>query len=408
MRTTSQSAAADTHLSRVTVLLPSTDPTLRMCYHALPSFSSRDITCRITVIARSRLAPISDAALQLQTPIPFHRYHLSLIKLPIACNLPPILYSLPVIHCCGENNVRYLLHHKHVTQTITHHASTSSHTTRLNTQHALAPNSCRTHPRLHHHIATTLHLEASDLAIQHSFRLKWYGQYVSSLPRGAPYTTTLSHTLQKHNIKTDNAPCTPRSHTHCSSQKQPRNTPPHTHTHQNPTGDPSFHKEVVFKNTVDFEPPPARPSALPSEPVKRPPLPLQRIHHIHRRHRLPPSVLRVRHRVPDHILQKYLQHAASLLVNQPTDTLHSSTTSQTPDRRLRDTLDVITQHFPMTLRATLPKPLPSFATPRHRRTPFTTVTLNSNPSLQRPTHTRAPHSDRVSDTQHSKHHNITQ
>jgi hypothetical protein len=44
------------------------------------------------------------------------------------------------------------------------------------------------------------------------------------------------------------------------------------------------------------------------------------------------------------------------------DTLHTTTTSKTTDRRLRDTLDVVTKNLAMTLGSTLPKTLATFST----------------------------------------------
>jgi hypothetical protein len=42
-------------------------------------------------------------------------------------------------------------------------------------------------------------------------------------------------------------------------------------------------------------------------------------------------------------LEEDLEYTTSLFVNQTRDTLDSSTTSETTDRRLGDTLDVVTQ-----------------------------------------------------------------
>jgi hypothetical protein len=76
-------------------------------------------------------------------------------------------------------------------------------------------------------------------------------------------------------------------------------------------------------------------------------------------------MLRVRHCIPDDILQKDLQHASSLLVDEPADALHATPPSQAPDGRLGDPLDVVAQHLPVTLGATLAQSLASLAAPRH-------------------------------------------
>lgn len=76
-------------------------------------------------------------------------------------------------------------------------------------------------------------------------------------------------------------------------------------------------------------------------------LPLEGMDHIHGRHRLPPHVFRVGHRIADHL---HLENAPRLLINQPEVIF-------TPPR-LGDPLDVVPQHFPMPLRSP-PCPAPS-------------------------------------------------
>ncbi|KAJ7980885.1 Histone H4, partial [Quillaja saponaria] len=88
---------------------------------------------------------------------------------------------------------------------------------------------------------------------------------------------------------------------------------------------------------------------LTAESIKSPPLPLQRINHIHGSHRLPSSVLSVSHCITNHILQEDLQNPSSLLVDQSTDPLHTTSTSQTANCRLGDSLNVIPQDLPVTL-----------------------------------------------------------
>lgn len=62
-------------------------------------------------------------------------------------------------------------------------------------------------------------------------------------------------------------------------------------------------------------------------------------------HRLALRVLSVGDCVADDILQKALQHATSLLIDQTRDTLHTSTTGQTTNSRLRDALDVVAKNL---------------------------------------------------------------
>ncbi|KFP16835.1 hypothetical protein Z169_15451, partial [Egretta garzetta] len=95
---------------------------------------------------------------------------------------------------------------------------------------------------------------------------------------------------------------------------------------------------------------------LAAEAVEGASLALEGVHHVHGRHRLPLGVLRVGHGVADHVLQKHLQHAARLLVDQPRDALHAAAAGQAPDGRLRDALDVVAQHLAVPLGAPLAQP----------------------------------------------------
>ena len=67
----------------------------------------------------------------------------------------------------------------------------------------------------------------------------------------------------------------------------------------------------------------------------------------------------------DDVLEEYLEDSTSLLVDETGDTLHSATTSQTTDGGLGDALDVVTQHFAMTLGASLSESFSSLAASRH-------------------------------------------
>ena len=104
---------------------------------------------------------------------------------------------------------------------------------------------------------------------------------------------------------------------------------------------------------------------LTSESVQGASLPLESIDNVHGCDGLSLGVLGVGDGVTDHVLQENLQNSTGLLVDEAGDTLHTTTASQTPNSRLCDTLDVITENFPMTLSATFSKTLASFATARH-------------------------------------------
>ena len=93
--------------------------------------------------------------------------------------------------------------------------------------------------------------------------------------------------------------------------------------------------------------------SLTSESVQGPALPLQGVDNIHGGHSLPLGVLGVGDGITDDILQEHLEYTPGLLVDEARDTLDSSTASQTTDSGLGNTLDVIPQHLPVTLGATL-------------------------------------------------------
>ena len=69
--------------------------------------------------------------------------------------------------------------------------------------------------------------------------------------------------------------------------------------------------------------------------------------------------------IPDDVLKENLEDTTGLLVDEARDTLDSTTASQTPDGGLGDALDVIPQHLPVTLGASLAESLSSFASSSH-------------------------------------------
>ena len=92
---------------------------------------------------------------------------------------------------------------------------------------------------------------------------------------------------------------------------------------------------------------------------------LQGIDHIHGSDSLPLGMFSVGDSIPDDILKENLENSTSLLIDQTRDTLDSSTSRQPSDGRLGDALDVVSQHLPVTLGASLSKSLSSFASPGH-------------------------------------------
>ena len=69
--------------------------------------------------------------------------------------------------------------------------------------------------------------------------------------------------------------------------------------------------------------------------------------------------------ITDDVLKEDLQHTSGFFVDESRDTLDTTSASKTTDGWLGDTLDVITQHLPVTLGASLSKTFSSFATSRH-------------------------------------------
>ena len=91
----------------------------------------------------------------------------------------------------------------------------------------------------------------------------------------------------------------------------------------------------------------------------------QGIDDIHGGDSLALGVLGVGDGITDDVLKEDLEDTAGLLVDQARDTLDTTTTSQTADGGLGDTLDVITQDLAMALGASLSESLSSLATSRH-------------------------------------------
>jgi hypothetical protein len=105
--------------------------------------------------------------------------------------------------------------------------------------------------------------------------------------------------------------------------------------------------------------------SLTSESVEGTALTFQSIDDVHGGDGLPLGVLGVGDSVTDDVLKEYLQDASGLLVDESGDTLDTASTSQTSDSGLGNTLDVVTENFPVTLGTTLSKTFTSFTTSRH-------------------------------------------
>ena len=106
-------------------------------------------------------------------------------------------------------------------------------------------------------------------------------------------------------------------------------------------------------------------ASLTSESVEGAALPLEGIDHIHGGDSLPLGVLSVGDSVPDDVLQEDLEDSPGLLIDEAGDTLDTASASQTPDGRLGDALDVIPEHLPVALSASLAESLSSLAASSH-------------------------------------------
>ena len=107
---------------------------------------------------------------------------------------------------------------------------------------------------------------------------------------------------------------------------------------------------------------------LAAEAVQSAALAFQSVDDIHGGDSLPLGVLGVGDSISDDVIQESLQHSTSLLIDETRDPLDSSTTSQSPDGRLGDALDVVPQHLAMTLGSSLSESLASFASSTHVET----------------------------------------
>ena len=99
-----------------------------------------------------------------------------------------------------------------------------------------------------------------------------------------------------------------------------------------------------------------------SKSIKSLSLALECIDDIHGGDSLATGMLRVRNRITNHILQKHLENSTRFFVNETGDALDTTTTSQAPNGRLCNTLNIVTKDLAMTLGATLSKSLSSFST----------------------------------------------
>jgi len=90
-------------------------------------------------------------------------------------------------------------------------------------------------------------------------------------------------------------------------------------------------------------------------------LSLERVDDVEGGDRLPLGVLGVGDGITDDTLEEGLEHTTGLLVDHGRDTLDTTTTCETADGGLGDTLDVVAQNLPVALGSTLAEALATFA-----------------------------------------------
>ena len=122
---------------------------------------------------------------------------------------------------------------------------------------------------------------------------------------------------------------------------------------------------VVLKRTVECLRLLCGNESLTTESVEGSALTLESIDNIHSSDSLPLGVFGVGDSITDDVLKEDLEDSTGLLIDEARDTLDTTTASKTADSGLGDTLDVITQHFAMTLGASLSESLASFASSSH-------------------------------------------
>lgn len=106
-------------------------------------------------------------------------------------------------------------------------------------------------------------------------------------------------------------------------------------------------------------------SSLTSESVECASLSFEGINDIHGGDSLSLGVLCVGNCITDDILEEDLEYTSGLFVDQTRDSLHSTTTRQSANSWLRDTLDVVPQNLTVTLCSSFAKSLSTFSTSRH-------------------------------------------
>ena len=105
--------------------------------------------------------------------------------------------------------------------------------------------------------------------------------------------------------------------------------------------------------------------SLTSESVKSTSLSLKSVDDVHSRNGLSASVFGVGDGVSDDVLEEHLEDTTGLLIDESRDTFHTTTTSETSDGGLGDSLDIVTKNFSVTFGTSLSESFSSFSSSRH-------------------------------------------
>ena len=100
---------------------------------------------------------------------------------------------------------------------------------------------------------------------------------------------------------------------------------------------------------------------LTSESVEGSALSLEGVDNIHGCYGLPLGVLSVGDSISDDVFQENFQDTTGLFVDESGDTFDTTSSCKTADGWLGDTLDIITQHLPVTLGASFSESFTSFS-----------------------------------------------
>eukprot|EP00040_Diaphanoeca_grandis_P019882 m.105336 g.105336 ORF g.105336 m.105336 type:complete len:122 (+) comp27638_c0_seq3:1133-1498(+) len=104
---------------------------------------------------------------------------------------------------------------------------------------------------------------------------------------------------------------------------------------------------------------------LTSETVESTALTLERVDNVEGGDGLSLGVLGVGDGITDDVLEEDLEDTTGLFVDKTGDTLDTTTSSETTDCWLGDTLDVITKNFSVTLGASFTESFSSFSSSSH-------------------------------------------